>query len=46
MKEDIPILQRQVENGKVKATVTKVPKPTTPLTARFQSEKFFSCLVE
>lgn len=29
MKEDIPISQRQVENGKTKATDTKVPRPNS-----------------
>lgn len=31
MKEDVPVSLRQVENGKVKATVTKVPETTIPL---------------
>lgn len=39
MKEDIPVLQRQVEKWQSKGdTVTKAPKPTTPLTLHFQSE--------
>lgn len=41
--KDIPISQRRVQNGKVKATqLPKVPKPTTPLTLNFQSE---NCLL-
>lgn len=42
--EDIPILQRQVENGEVKAT--QLPRCQSQLFLSFNNLKMFSCLVE
>lgn len=45
MKVDIPVLQRQVENGKVKGdTVTKVPQLAATLIFNLKIEKFPQCI--